>query len=63
MLRPRRGSAIGGIGSAAIGAIVAGILVILLGALVRAPSETDPRKYAQVRSGNYAHIVWHILDD
>ncbi len=36
------GSAIGGIGSAAIGAIVAGILVILLGALVRAPLKQIP---------------------
>ncbi len=35
-------SGIGGIGSAAIGAIVAGILVILLGALVRAPLKLVP---------------------
>ncbi|MBV9616824.1 MAG: hypothetical protein JO031_15325 [Ktedonobacteraceae bacterium] len=33
---------IGGIGSAAIGAIVAGLLVILLGALVRAPLKQVP---------------------
>ncbi len=36
------GSGIGGIGSAAIGAVVAGILVILLGALVRAPLKQVP---------------------
>lgn len=35
-------SGIGGIGSAAIGAIVAGVLVILLGALVRAPLKQVP---------------------
>jgi uncharacterized membrane protein len=35
-------SGIGGIGSAAIGAVVAGILVILLGVLVRAPLKQIP---------------------